>query len=267
MIDSELLRTIDDEFEKALKKNAKLKKLYQRIRDGTASLDDCYSIAIEVGEELSAALGEYIVPTTLADGRMAWAIADEVVRPELVKGYDITSSYFCKFQDAFNKAQGLRMQPVKPSLNEDKLHGILNKLTSEEYEEVRWLIEDSSYFQNFFESIVDDGIREAVDLYASAGIRPKITRTTHGGACKWCQSLAGEYDYPVDDEIYRRHRNCHCKVTYSVGDRHQDVWSKKEWYGKASGEELKRRKAISSAMHKLTPKQAQLLEEYIINNS
>ena len=31
------------------------------------------------------------------------------------------------------------------------------------------------------------------------------------------------------DDIYRRHDNCDCTVTFENGRKRQDVWSKREW--------------------------------------
>ena len=48
--------------------------------------------------------------------------------------------------------------------------------------------------------------------------------------CKWCDNLAGRYEYGEEPEkIYRRHDNCGCVVTYENGRKRQDVWSKKSW--------------------------------------
>lgn len=53
-----------------------------------------------------------------------------------------------------------------------------------------------------------------------------------GHACEWCMNLAGTYSYPdVPDNIYQRHRDCRCQVTYDPKDgsrKVQNVWSK-EW--------------------------------------
>ncbi len=42
--------------------------------------------------------------------------------------------------------------------------------------------------------------------------------------------MSGRYDYGEEpDDIYRRHDNCGCKVTYENGRERQDVWTKKSW--------------------------------------
>ena len=63
---------------------------------------------------------------------------------------------------------------------------------------------------------------------SEAGLECFIIRSDHGGCCKWCAALAGKYRYPeeVPKDVYRRHDNCTCTVTYTNGRKAQDVWSK-----------------------------------------
>ena len=43
-------------------------------------------------------------------------------------------------------------------------------------------------------------------------------------------AMAGRYAYGEEpDDIYRRHDNCDCTVTFENGRKRQDVWSKREW--------------------------------------
>jgi len=42
--------------------------------------------------------------------------------------------------------------------------------------------------------------------------------------------MAGRFEYGEEpDDIYRRHDNCDCTVTFENGRKRQDVWSKREW--------------------------------------
>ena len=48
--------------------------------------------------------------------------------------------------------------------------------------------------------------------------------------CEWCTRMAGRYRYGEEPEdVYRRHDNCSCTVTYESGRQRQDVWSKRTW--------------------------------------
>lgn len=40
---------------------------------------------------------------------------------------------------------------------------------------------------------------------------PRVTRTEHGDACKWCKSMAGTYTDP-DSDVFKRHGGCEGKI-------------------------------------------------------
>lgn len=80
---------------------------------------------------------------------------------------------------------------------------------------------------NISQSTVDKYIEENVKFRAEAGLNAKIIRSTNGKCCKWCTSLAGVYKYPAPKEVYQRHDNCDCKVTYVTEKGAKDVHTKK----------------------------------------
>lgn len=91
-------------------------------------------------------------------------------------------------------------------------------MNSEEYNEK--LLNDaldslSRSLINSSKNEVDNIVEANVHQEATAGIRPKIIRSSDGKCCAWCSSLAGEYYADeAPDNIYRRHDNCSCTVTY-----------------------------------------------------
>lgn len=79
-------------------------------------------------------------------------------------------------------------------------------------------------------SFHDDFVKEQADFRSRAGLKCYITRTTDGNCCPWCTKYAGRYEYGEEPEdIYRRHDNCGCSVTFENGRQRQDVWSKRTW--------------------------------------
>ena len=82
--------------------------------------------------------------------------------------------------------------------------------------------------ENTVRSVVDDFVNANVKSEISAGMRPRIVRSSDGKCCTWCSSMAGEYyanEAPKD--IYRRHDNCNCTVTYISDKGYQDAHTKK----------------------------------------
>lgn len=68
---------------------------------------------------------------------------------------------------------------------------------------------------NYCQAIVDEEVRANAENSYKSGLKAKIIRTTDGHCCKWCNERAGIFEYPtVDNEVYRRHKNCGCTVDY-----------------------------------------------------
>ena len=112
-------------------------------------------------------------------------------------------------------------------------------MENKSFDNVSWLLD--AVVSNFCMSIVDDFVRENADFQYNAGMSPKIVRTTDGKCCKWCDKLAGTYDYEkvrnTGNDVFRRHRNCGCIVAYDPGDgriqnAHSKEWTTREEYDK-----------------------------------
>ncbi len=84
--------------------------------------------------------------------------------------------------------------------------------------------------KNVSESFHDDYIKVNAKFRNDAGFTVYIDRKTDGNCCEWCNQIAGRYVYGTEpDDVYRRHDNCDCTVTYVNGKKRQDVWSKRSW--------------------------------------
>ena len=92
-------------------------------------------------------------------------------------------------------------------------------------------------------SYYDKSVQNNARFQSKSGLRPTIIRTTSGKTCKWCQSLAGTYEYDrVDKDVFRRHANCDCLVVYSPKKgSYQNVYSK-EWMNSAEYKEEKKKR-------------------------
>ena len=83
---------------------------------------------------------------------------------------------------------------------------------------------------NLCHAFYDQYVEANVKFRSRAGMKEVIIRRQLGKCCKWCADLAGIYEYgDHPDDIFRRHDNCKCMVTYKDEDGYTDVWSKKEF--------------------------------------
>lgn len=215
----ELLEKVQQSFE------AETAGLKEEIVNGVKSYEEAYAYAIQVGEALSKSFGVNITPEVLPDGMMYYNIADKVVRPMLQAEYELTSAAAVQAQRSANQAAGIGIKPLAADFDEDRAQGIIDRVSSQPFEEVSWLLNEP--VKSFSKNVVDQTLEKNVEFQGKSGLSPKIRRTANGETCEWCQAVAGTYEYPnVPKDVYRRHANCDCVVEYLDGGKIQDVHTK-----------------------------------------
>ena len=100
----------------------------------------------------------------------------------------------------------------------------------------------SSTPENITHAMADDYMKTNAEFRSKAGIDTYIERRDDGKCCEWCSGLAGRYRYPeqVPRDVFRRHDNCGCLVSYvTPGGMRQNVHSKRGWNDEDQREYLK----------------------------
>ena len=85
--------------------------------------------------------------------------------------------------------------------------------------------------RNCMHAMYDDYVETNVNIRARSGIKTFIIRRQVANCCKWCADKAGIYDYSkAPREVYQRHDNCKCMVTFrNEKGKYIDAWSKEEY--------------------------------------
>ena len=210
-------------FQNQLNKSDLIAKLYAKVRDGTATYKEANEFAIEVGKILAKAFESNLSSDVLPDGKMYYNIAKRIIEPTMANNYSLITDVTNQIQKTLNDAAGIGIKPIAPTLNEDRIEGIINRVSSEEvFDDIKWILKEPIVV--FSQSIVDDAIRENAEFQYKAGLNPKIIRKSTGKCCKWCELLVGTYNYPdVPKDVYRRHDHCRCKVDYIAGKVKKNV--------------------------------------------
>ena len=115
-----------------------------------------------------------------------------------------------------------------------------------------------SSVSNLAMSFADSYIEKNVERRASAGLKATVIRRQLGECCEWCRNLAGIYTadkLPAD--IYKRHANCRCMVTYKTEKVYTDAWSKKQFATEKEAR-LEREKEIKAEAAKRESEQKEL---------
>ena len=240
-----LLKTIQDDFGRMFKKSDIISSLYEKVRNGAATYVEANDFAIEAGRILAEVFQNNISSEVLPDGKLYYNIAKRTVEPMMKNNYDLITDVTDQVQEALNEAADIGIKAITPELNQDRIEGIINKVSSADvYDDVAWVLDEPMI--NFAQSIVDDAIKANAEFHSKAGLKPKIVRKVAGKCCEWCKNLAGMYSYPDDvpDDVYRRHQRCRCTVDYIPGDGKVQNVHTKQWQSQEEYDKIKVRKQI-----------------------
>lgn len=240
-----LLKEIQDDFENLYQKDEEVRRILDVIASGKATYEDANTYAIRLGEILSETYSNKISSDILPDGKMYYNIAKRIIDPTMHRNFDLISDVSVKTQEALNKASKINIKAIPSEYDQQKVDGIINKLTSDQFDKVSYMLKNPVV--HFAQEVVDDTIKANAEFHSKSGLHPKITRKVRGNCCDWCMNLSGKYSYPdVPDDVYKRHDNCRCDVQYYPGEgkQIQNVHTKK-WETK--DEDIQRRIEFSTS--------------------
>lgn len=266
----ELLEKIQKQFQANLKNNQKIKSILLKQKRGMIDYTDSLEFAKEIGNILKDSLKENIDEELLPDGKMYYNIAQRILEPTIKNNFDIIADQCEKTQNILNKKAKIGLQSAKIDYNEEKTRSIIDYISNAESYSQREKSFLSAIVTNA-KSIVDDSVKNNADLHYKTGLNPKIIRTARGKTCKWCQAVAGIYDYKdvknTGNDVFRRHANCDCTVIYDPGDgsKAQNVWNKKIEY-KPKQEEIEKRIEKSTKDEKMSQARQDLLKLNVKHN-
>ena len=242
---ADTLQEIKDEFAKRCQADKEISSLLARIQSGSGSYEDASEASRRIGSELSRIYTQKMRDAYNVNISAGTDEIDEILRQTLKHDYETITDLSKATQENLNKTAGINMKAVAPEYNVNRTEGIISRVDEFSQRNLDAAMNElETNMVNYSMSVVDDSVKANAEYQFKAGMVPKIKRIMHGfKPCKWCQALAGTYEYPdVPNDVYRRHQNCYCTVTYTpVGSkRSQDVWSKK--WGKERDFEIEQRK-------------------------
>jgi hypothetical protein len=228
-----ILKAVIKDFKTEYSKSKEVAKLLKRIETGKATHEDSYRFALKVSDFLNKAINRNMTGDTLPNGKLYYHIAEEVLAPVLKNNHTLVTNYARDVQTILNAKDDIPFKGRVPKINADRVEGICSEYSrADVFETTRDGLNAS--VENYTLSSVDDTILENVKFLNNLGYHEVVERHAEPGACKWCRSLDGTYDYSssMDTTIFKRHKRCRCVVYCSrKKDEYQDVWSKRIYQG------------------------------------
>lgn len=265
-IGQELYEKIKAEFEGRVSANGYIKAVTKRIAEGTATMNDVSLYAKALGSEVRLAIAYNISPEVLPEGQMFYNIAQKILDPLLHDNHSMVNNIAAEVQKKLDERKGIRIKPQKAEFPEDRLGSVLSAASEQGLDEATMKRRMSAPAETMTQSFADDYMKENAKFRTRAGFKEYIVRKDDGKCCEWCSKLAGRYLYPesTPHDVFRRHDNCGCSVTYEDGEMRQDAWSKRTW--QASPEELAERKELEEKLKpvRFSPEEAAAKEREVL---
>lgn len=254
-------KRLREELNERLNNDKRLTAILEKINNGTATFKESaeYSqiVADHMGDVISKNIGNIKIP-----------MGKEMVCKELLKeNIERVDTVFGKVQVSVDEKMGIHLNPVTPPYPTERVNAIAHSLEDPNADDEKVARRGKSS-GNVVAARHDENVKANAAWREKAGFDCYLVRDAGGGCCAWCQALEGRYEYAsAPDDIFRRHDNCTCTVTYECGKMRQDVWSKRTW--EASPEELQSRKDAAEAAKPTvnSPEQAKELERQALEKN
>lgn len=225
---SELKKQLDE----LLKKDTELLKISEKIRNNKANFEDTAKYSEIVSNYIAKVIQDNV-------GNISSPMGKEYVCKELL------NSYYSSINDVLGKVQvsvdsknNIHIRPQQAPVPTERIEQIAHSLEDTTVSEDVIKRRSGSPVANVAKSFHDDFIQKNATFRNKAGLKCYITRHSSGNCCKWCSSIAGKYLYKdAPHDVFRRHDNCNCTVTYENGKQRQNVWSKEKWQAKETPKE------------------------------
>lgn len=215
--------TVQDEIRQRIEKDVLLARLRRKIDTGKADFNDTFLYSDRAGKLLGEIFSRRLPDIPLEERE---ALCVELLRDR----YTDINQLIDRVQRVLDEAQNLHIAPQHAPFKNERAHKIGNATADPTVPVETQQRRAESAPATMTRAMHDDRMKKEADFRSRAGLQCYITRKTDGKCCEWCDKMAGRYEYHSEPkDIYRRHDNCGCSVTYENGRKRQDVWSKREW--------------------------------------
>lgn len=260
----ELHDKIKQAFDARCGKDSTLTHIKRKIENGTATMEDTSVYARRLGELLRKSIESTTKPDDLPNGKMYYNIAQSILEPLLRNNYDDVNTICEEVQSALDAKKGIGLKPQKADFPAERVRAAIGGAAVKETAEHAIQVLGRTA-ENITGSFQTDYIKKNAEFRSKAGLNCYIERKDGHNCCDWCAKLAGRYRYPDEapKDVYRRHDNCTCDVSYVSEKGRQNVHSKRWANEQAKAQRIEYAASLPKPM-KLTGAEAMAKESEIL---
>ena len=215
--------TVREEAKWCIQQDGMLAEIRKKIRSGKATYEDTAAYSARAGKMVGALFSRRLpeIPPEEREQLCVELLHDQYI--DINAAVDAAQRYL-------DERLGIQLAPQHAPFDSERGHQIGSSLRdlSKPVETLQRRARAAT--ETTVKSMHDDRMKTEAKFRSRAGLNCFITRKAVSGCCAWCTAMAGRFEYGEEpDDIYRRHDNCDCTVTFENGRKRQDVWSKREW--------------------------------------
>lgn len=215
--------TVREEVQQRIEQDPELIRLRKKIESGKATYADTAAYSNRAGKLLGEVFSRRL-PEIPPEEREQLCV--ELLHDRYI---DINAAVDTA-QRFMDEALGIHIAPQHAPFDSERGHQIGSSLRDLSKTVETLQRRSRAATETATKAMHDDRMKAESKFRHRAGLDCRITRVAVNGCCPWCSKVAGRYVYGEEpDDIYRRHDNCDCTVTFENGRKRQDVWSKREW--------------------------------------
>lgn len=231
MTNDEIYRTINKLFGRYTATSTTRKQIDELIASGKITQTDIFRYAQSVGTDLSTAFVKTLTAENMGSEFIFRELAETIIDPMFRSAHGKINDKAIEMQKVIDAAENIGINPVAGEYSADRALGLVEALCADG-------ISPEKQIELMKEPVItnclkyfDEFIYANADVRSDMGFSAKIIRTPARACCKWCQNLAGVYDYEdvknTGNDVFRRHQNCPCTVTFKTDRIAQNVWNKR----------------------------------------
>lgn len=225
-----LLEKIMQNFNKRCSDHPMIQQVEKKVLSGKADLIDIDHYAGSIGAQLSQAILESVDLTEFESGRMYLELSEDILTQTLKNNYELVNKAASRVQKDLDSRLNFMIKSQKAKFPLDRVKKIASSLCDPAVSDDTVRRRMTAPIENITRSFYTDYVESNAQFRNDAGLKCYLVRETDGECCKWCSKIAGRYIYGEHpDDIFRRHDNCSCTVTYENGRTRQNVWTKRTW--------------------------------------
>ena len=185
--------------------------IQKKIDEQKADFNDTARLSRLLSQILGEKLAKHILELPPDEGR------SELCQQLLKDFFDEINHKLAQVQSSLDKKNGISLNPVQPSFPTERAQNVAGSLNDTTEPDSTIQRRCRNAVSNVANAMHDSFIQVNAKFRNDAGLFVQVTRTGGAECCDWCAQVSGTFwGYNRDlREVFRRHDNCTCTITYS----------------------------------------------------